>query len=180
MAIQTFEELFSRVLTARKKANIDIILKALGDRQDIGLNNEFGPLKCKWLPYGGRESNESTIGLASKAGRSLTERITNGEDAMLEWAKSQRNGEIPNTPGRAAAEWFGRAVTGPGTGLYSTEDKEGDLSWSLCAVLSDSGLSGAPTVDVVDAGIGLAPDEMPTTILSLQEGNKVTKPYLIG
>ena len=180
MAIQTIEELFSRLLTARKKADIDIILKELGDRQDIGLNTEFGPLMCKWEPYGGRESNESTIGLASKAGRSLTERVTNGEDAMLEWAKSQRNGDIPLTPGRAAAEWFGRAVTGPGTGLYSTEDKEGDLSWSLCVVLSDSGLSGAPTVDVVDAGIGLAPDEMPTTILSLQQGNKVKKPYLIG
>lgn len=180
MAIQSIEELFGRVLAARKKADIDIILKELGDKKDIGLNTEFGSLKCKWVPYGGRESNESTIGLASKAGRSLTERITNGEDAMLELAKTRRNGELPKSPRRAAAEWFGRAETGPGSGLYSTEDKEGDLSRSLCVVLSDSGLSGAPTVDVVDAGIGLAPEEMPTTILSLQEGNKVKKPYLIG
>jgi hypothetical protein len=180
MSIQSIEELYTRVLSARKKAEIDIILKELGDKQDIGLKTEFGPLKCQWAPYGGRESNESTIGLASKAGRSLTERITNGEDAMLEWAKSQRNGETPKSPSLAAAEWFGRAVTGPATGLYSTEEKEGDLSWSLCVVLSDSGLSGAPTVDVVDAGIGIEPEEMPATILSLQEGNKVKKPYLIG
>lgn len=180
MAIQSIEELFSRVLTARKKADIDIILKELGDKQDIGLNADFGSLKCQWVPYGGRESNESTIGLASKAGRSLTERITNGEDALLELAKTQHNGEVPRSPSRAAAEWYGRAETGPNSGLYSTEDQEGDLSRSLCVILSDSGLSGAPTVDVVDAGIGLAPEEMPTTILSLQEGNKVKKPYLIG
>ncbi len=180
MAIQSIEELFGRVLAARKKADIDIILKELGDKQDIGLNTEFGSLKCQWVPYGGRDSNESTIGLASKAGRSLTERITNGEDAMLELAKTQRKRDVPKSPRRAAAEWYGRAETGPSSGLYSTEDKEGDLSRSLCVILSDSGLSGAPTVDVVDAGIGLAPEEMPTTILSLQEGNKVKKPYLIG
>lgn len=180
MAIQSIEELFGRVLTARKKSDIDIILKELGDNRDVGLNTEFGSLKCKWKPYGGRESNESTIGLASKAGRSLTERVTNGEDAMLELAKAQRDGDTPKSPRRAAAEWFGRAETGPSSGLYKTEDKEGDLSRSLCIVLSDSGLSSAPTVDVVDAGIGLAPEEMPTTILSLQVGNKVKKPYLIG
>lgn len=180
MAIQTVEELFERLFAARKKAAIDVILKELGDRQDIGLGVAFGPLKCKWVPYGGRESNESTIGLASKAGRSLTERITNGQDALLELAKLKHNGNVPNSPGRAAAQWFGRAETGPGTGLYSTEDKEGELSRSLCVVLSDSGLSGAPTVDVIDLGIGIAPDSMPSTILSLQEGNKVKKPYLIG
>lgn len=180
MAIQTIEELFARVVSARKKVDVDIILKELGDKQDIGLNTVFGTLKCKWVPYGGRDSNESTIGLASKPGRSLTERITNGEDAMLELAKFQRNGEVPRSPRRAAAEWFGRVETGPGSGLYSTEDTEGDLSRSLCVVLSDSGISGAPTVDVVDAGIGLSPNEMPSTILSLQEGNKVKKPYLIG
>ena len=180
MAIQTINELFTQVLAARKKVDIDIILKELGDKKNIGLNTEFGALKCQWVPYGGRESNESTIGLASKAGRSLTERITNGEDAMLELAKSRSDSEVPKSPRQAAAVWFGRAETGPSSGLYSTEDNEGGLSRSLCVVLSDSGLSGAPTVDVVDAGIGLAPAEMPTTILSLQEGNKVKKPYLIG
>ncbi|MGE3180112.1 MAG: hypothetical protein AB7N71_00650 [Phycisphaerae bacterium] len=180
MAIQSVEELFHRLIYAHKKTEIDIILDELGDRKEVGLNNQFGSLKCKWVPYGGRDSNESTIGLASKAGRSLTERITNGEDAMLELAKSQHDGELPKSPRRAAADWFGRAETGPKSGLYSVEDKEGDLSRSLCVVLCDSGLSGAPTVDVVDAGIGLAPEEMPSTILSLQQGNKVKKPYLIG
>lgn len=180
MAILSIEELFGRVLGARKKADIDIILEELGDRQNAGLDTEFGSLNGRWMPYGGRDSNESTIGLASKGGRSLTERVTNGQDAMLELAKAQRNDEAPKSPRHAAAQWFGRAETGPGSGLYKTEDKEGELSRSLCVVLSDSGMSGAPTVDVVDAGIGLAPQEMPTTILSLQEGNKVKKPYLIG
>lgn len=180
MAIQTIEALFERILSARKKAEIDIILKELGDRKGIGLQTHFGSLKCKWVPYGGRDSNESTIGLASKAGRSLTERITNGEDAMLELAKQAANGEVPKSPRSAAAEWYGRAETGPTSGLYSSEDEEGDLSRSLCVVLVDSGISGAPTVDVLDAGIGLTPEEMPDTILSLQRGNKAKRKYLIG
>jgi hypothetical protein len=38
----------------------------------------------------------------------------------------------------------------------------------------------APTVDVLDKGIGLKPDEFPSTILSLQRGNKLKKLHLIG
>lgn len=180
MTLRSINDLFARIRSARRKNDIDVVLKELGDREDIGLNVEFGALKCRWVPYGGRDSNESTIGLASKGGRSLTERITNAEDALLELAKMQHNGTLPKSPRRAALEWFGRVESGPSSGLYSIESKEGELSRSICMVLSDSGLSGAPTVDVVDAGIGIEPEEMPRTILSLQEGNKVKKPYLIG
>jgi hypothetical protein len=50
----------------------------------------------------------------------------------------------------------------------------------IAVVLSPSGNESAPTVDVVDDGIGLAPDQFPSTILSLQSGNKIQKWYLIG
>lgn len=180
MAILSNDELFARLLHARRRSDIALVLEELGDLQNIGLRNEFGTLRCSWMPYGGSDSNESTIGLASKPGRSLTERITNGEDALLELAKIRHPLETPCTPRQAAADWYGRAETGPNSGLYSIEDNEGDLSRSLVVLLSDSGISGAPTVDVLDAGIGLTPDEMPSTILSLQEGNKIRKPYLIG
>src|SRR5207249_2827813 len=38
----------------------------------------------------------------------------------------------------------------------------------------------APTIDVLDQGIGLRSEEFPDTILSLQRGNKLTKLHLIG
>ena len=38
----------------------------------------------------------------------------------------------------------------------------------------------APTVDVLDSGVGIKPEEFPTTILSLQARNKISKFYLVG
>ncbi|GJM25044.1 MAG: hypothetical protein DHS20C16_14590 [Phycisphaerae bacterium] len=180
MAIQTLDVLFDRVLAARKKSEIQIILKELGDRTSMGLGEKFGPLNCEWVAYGESESNEASIGLSTNAGRSLTERITNGIDALLESAHAESRNGTPRTPSDAAELWFGRDPSGPQSGLYSGEDKEGNLSRSLSVVLADSGVSEAPTVDVIDRGIGLSPEMMPGTILSLQEGNKVKKPYLMG
>jgi len=180
MAINSIDELFRRLLTAQKTAEVEVILKEIGDSASIGLQKTFGPLECSWVPYGESESNESTIGLGTKPGRSLTERVTNGIDAMLELARERDTGEPPTAPSTAAEKWYGRAPTGPREGLFQSEGKEGDLSRAIGVVLCDSGCDGAPTIDVFDAGIGLAPDEMPHTILSLQKGNKVKKHYLMG
>jgi len=38
----------------------------------------------------------------------------------------------------------------------------------------------APTIDVIDNGIGIAPKDFASTILSLQGSNKLKKPYLVG
>lgn len=180
MPIENASALFNRLLVARKKSEIDVILRELGDQPTTGLREVFGPLRCSWEPYGGSESNESTIGLARFAGRSLTERVTNGIDALLELARTRATGDLPASPAQAACEWFGRAISGPRTGLYTSEDKEGDLSRGVSVLLSDSGLSEAPTIDVLDAGIGIVPEDLGQTILSLQEGNKIKKRYLMG
>lgn len=180
MAIKATDELFKRVVGARTPAEVGEILKDLGDSPTAGLDKPFGLLACRWVAYGRSESNESTIGLAGKAGRSLTERITNSVDALLELEKERCVGEPPKSPSAAAEKWYGRPATGPGEGLFRSEDKEGNLSRSIAVVLCDSDVVGAPTVDVIDTGIGLDPAEMPDTILSLQEGNKVKKPYLVG
>jgi hypothetical protein len=47
-------------------------------------------------------------------------------------------------------------------------------------VLNQSGVETAPTVDVIDDGIGIEPGQFPSTILSLQAGNKIRKWYLMG
>jgi hypothetical protein len=47
-------------------------------------------------------------------------------------------------------------------------------------LLHSSGVEYAPTIDVFDDGIGIRPEDFASTILSLQSGNKIRKPYLIG
>ncbi|MCR9096305.1 MAG: hypothetical protein NXI30_18925 [bacterium] len=180
MAIRTADELFSRLSKAREVSEVEVILKEIGDSGTVGLNETFGPLGCKWVPYGATDSNASTIGLGSKPGRSLTERITNAMDAVLELKHHESGSSSPSRPFEAAADWFGRPASGAREGLFQVESKEGDLSRHIGVILSDSGVAGSPTIDVVDDGIGLTADEMPSTILSLQKGNKIKKPYLIG
>ena len=180
MAIGNVQGLFGRVCAARKTTEIEVILKELGDSQSIGLDQKFGSLECRWTAYGGRESNQSTIGLAGKAGRSLTERVTNNIDALIELERRKDPEEPPSTPYSAVKKWFGRTPTGPREGLFQIEDKESDLSRRMGIVLSDSGNEDAPTIDSFDNGVGLTPEEMPNTILSLHEGNKANKRYLMG
>ena len=84
MVINSVQELFQQLLKVTTPLEVKTILSEIGDVTDIGLDRPFGKLQLHWHPYGNKTSNYSTIGLASKPGRSLTERITNGIDAVLE------------------------------------------------------------------------------------------------
>src|SRR5207302_38530 len=90
------------------------------------------------------------------------------------------NMALPNSPRAAAQQWFGRPISGPGEGLFKWPFNEHGYDRKIHAVLQNSGISSAPTIDVIDEGIGIAPSAFPSTILSLQSGNKITKWYLIG
>jgi len=154
-------------------------LRALGDDDEVGLNEPFGPHGVRWLPFGGNASNISTIGLGTKPGKSLTERITNAMDALLEERAQQSTaGDPPESPRHAAQEWFGRPMSGPDSGLYLGLPAAIDKRISV--VMLASGVDEGPTIDVLDHGVGLAPSELAGTILSLQAGNKIRKRHQIG
>lgn len=179
MAINSVQELFNQLLKATTPQEVKNILSEIGDVTDIGLDNPFGKLKLHWHAYGDTTSNYSTIGLASKPGRSITERITNAIDAILE-EHSLKVAAKPNSPQAAVNEWFGRPFSNAESGLFNWKYSEGNYDRKAGLVLCDSGIEEAPTVDVVDFGIGISPDNFPKTILSLQKGNKITKKYLVG
>ncbi len=179
MEINSIQELFNRLLATTSPSDVNNILTEIGDNPEIGLNTPFGPLDIFWHPYGGNTSNFSTIGFATKPGRSLTERLTNCEDAVLE-EKALNTPSRPNSPLRAASEWFGRPVSGPDTGLFKWNYSDGNYDKKVAVVLNSSGNEDAPTLDTIDYGIGIHPEDFPNTILSLQGGNKMTKKYLIG
>ncbi len=176
----TPDKLLDRLVGAVRRGEIASILNDLGDHSDVRMDEPFGKLGYFWHAYGDNPSNFSSTGLGTKPGRSLTERMTNAIDAILESRATSISGELPRSPRSAAQKWFGRAVSAPDSGLFNWDYSSAGYDRKIHVVMNESGEEGKPTVDVIDEGIGLTPDELPSTILSLQEGNKISKFYLIG
>ena len=167
-----------KLLSVRASAQIRSLLQAYGDSDvaTIDAPNKEGLI---WKPFGGTASNISTIGLGTKPGRSLTERLTNAIDALLE-DRVVPAIATPNSPRNAATQWFGRPGSTSETGLFSWKDMPHDFSHRIHVVLQPSDKESAPTIDVIDDGIGIEGKDFARTILSLQGGNKIKKHYLIG
>src|ERR1044071_906491 len=179
MDITSTKALLEAFLHARLSSEVKAVLQELGDSADINLDTPFGNLGLRWHSFGNNPSNISTIGLGTKPGRSLTERLTNAIDALLE-DRVQPQVTPPNSARQAAKAWFGRPISGPDDGLFKWNYSEQSVDKRNSVVLLPSGSEGAPTIDVVDDGIGIRPLEFSSTILSLQSGNKIKKWYLIG
>lgn len=179
MAYSALEDILAAFLSATSSDAVRAILTEVGDRADIGLDQPFGQFGFFWHAFGDNPSNISTIGLSTKPGRSVTERLTNAMDAILE-DRFQANVAPPGSPREAARQWFGRPITGPDDGLFRWNFSQHRIDRRICVVLTASGIETAPTVDVIDDGVGVQPEQFPGTILSLQSGNKIRKWYLIG
>ncbi len=172
-------DILSALLAATSSDDIRAVLGKIGDAGNLELDQPFGPFKLSWHAFGDNLSNLSTIGLGTKPGRSLTERITNAIDAVLEERASQGL-PSPTSAGRAAKQWYGRPLSGPDDGLFRWSFSDHNYDRRIHVILNPSGIESAPIIDVLDDGIGLTPAQFPGTILSLQSGNKIQKRYLIG
>jgi hypothetical protein len=174
--------LLKSLLEATKPSQVREILQAIGDRSDIPVGESFGDGQYHWEFYGGRDSNISSIGLGSKPGRSLTERVTNAIDGVLEKWASNSAGTEPSSPMDAAQRWFGRPPSNAVNGLYSKarEFSVNKYDRLVRVVMTVGDKVTAPTIDVIDDGIGIQPTDFSNTILSLHQGNKITKRYLAG
>lgn len=133
----------------------------------------------RWRAVGDRENNAGTIEIGSDPGLALVERVTNAIDAVIERAaESHLDGtSMPDTPREAVEVWFGL----PDGDMRKIDiPTRQDLANRVVVGLMDGSSRRRPTVRIRDLGIGLSPEELPTTILSLGESNKVGKPYLAG
>lgn len=175
-----FKSLFTNLIAAKSPSDVHSLLISLGDSSEIDIGQPLGPSGLLWHPVGDDTGNISAINLATKAGRSLTERITNALDAVLELRAMKAAGELPQNPRAAAEKWFGRPLSSTDSGLFQWDFAGQKHDRNVSVVLHESGLENAPTVDVLDAGIGITPDMMSKTILSLRAGNKISKFHLIG
>jgi hypothetical protein len=152
---------------ARTRADVEKILE---EAQDAGIAGE------RFL--GDRENNAGTVQMASNPYSAIVERVTNGNDSMLELqAEQNHSNNMPATPREAATRWFGV----PKTGINDlTKDERRSLAENVRVILDESGSKTYPTIVVTDRGIGQHPSEFPTTILSLNRSNKLHKRWLQG
>lgn len=131
------------------------------------------------IPFGGRANNRGAIEVASDPARSLIERVTNGDDALLELEHARHKG-LPEcrTPREAAEAWLGVPVKSGLSGLTPKERQ--DLAENVIVRLEPGEGWQSRILTVIDRGIGIAPERMSDTILSLNESNKIQKHYLAG
>lgn len=131
-----------------------------------------------WAPIGGKENNRGPIEVSADPGRSLVERLTNGIDAILE-AEYERHRGVPDcrSPRQAATAWIGISERGLSE---MTPAQRQAIARRVAIRLSPGDGRQGRLVEVHDLGVGLTPREMPHTILSLNESNKIRKHYLAG
>lgn len=161
----TYESLFAALRNAMSTSEV---ASALNDAEQ----------DWQWRPVGNRENNRGTIEAAADPGRSLVERLTNGMDAVLELEHVTHNG-VPDcrSPKEAAVAWLGVPEAGL-SGMSPAERQR--LAKRVSVTLLDGEGRNKRVVEVTDRGIGIPLDQMTSTILSLNEGNKLTKHYLAG
>lgn len=137
------------------------------------------PTCVAFQPFGRRPNNRGAIEVASDPARSVIERVTNMLDALLE-LEHEKHGGTPacQTPREAASAWLGVPEK---DGLAALTNRERQSLASRAIVSLDPGEgSQSRLVTVTDQGIGIEPESLEDTILSLNESNKIQKHYLAG
>lgn len=134
--------------------------------------------RVSWAWLGDKDNNRGPVEVSVDPGRSLVERLTNGIDAVLEMEYIRHNGiPIARSPRDAATTWLN--VPPRGLSALSPAERRGLARRVEIKILAGEGRNSR-LVEVRDFGTGLSPGEMPTTILGLNEGNKMQKHYLVG
>ena len=132
----------------------------------------------KWVPVGARQNNRGIIEVAADPGRSLVERVTNAIDAVLEAEHDSHDGRPEcRSPREAASAWLN--VPDAGLGSLTIRQRQRLADRVNVLVLAGDNRS-ARILEIRDHGTGLTPEQMPGTILSLNESNKMSKHYLAG
>ncbi|HWQ00335.1 MAG TPA: hypothetical protein VNK92_07675 [Vicinamibacterales bacterium] len=131
-----------------------------------------------WIPIGEKENNRGPIEISADPGRSLVERVTNAIDAVLE-AECERHRGVPEcrSPREAAITWIG--IPEHGLSEMTPAQRQAIAKRVAIRLLPGEGPQ-ARLVEIRDLGVGLTPEEMPDTILSLNASNKIRKHYLAG
>ena len=165
MTEQNIERRLAELLwNGRKMADVEEILNIAKSTSGAG-----------WRPVGDRPNNTGTITMGSEPGLAVVERITNAFDALLELGCALNPAVEVSTPREAAAAFYGI----PTSGLAEMDEPRAVADNTILS-LEDSGVTRRPTILIRDRGMGESADRFPKTLLSLNENNKVSKPWTMG
>lgn len=133
-----------------------------------------------WPSIGGLRNNSLACDLASGPMPALIERVTNGQDAVVEngMVLASLTGILPEpkSPREAVSILFGIDDE-----MDSTPHAIlADVASKLVVSLHDGSEHQTPTCIIRDKGIGQHPSRFPATLLSLCSDNKTDKPWLHG
>lgn len=163
------KEFYQALQAASSIAEVEAAINAFEEAYPSGL---------RWVPFGGRENNRGAIEASADPGRSVVERATNGIDAVLE-AEYERHAGRPTcrSPKEAATAW----LNVPEGGLSEmTPAQRRTLAQRVTIKILPGNGRESRIVEIRDRGIGISPEQMPSTILSLNAPNKLQKHYLTG
>jgi hypothetical protein len=149
-------------------------------RSRLGHFEKNSKLPVVWHPFNDSTSNDGPMSLNAYPGRAFIERVTNEGDANLEAKAAGQSGPMPSSPSLAAATWFGLDGHALSVGLDDNQLRA--IAQNTVTVTGFVGNTDHTDsiFDARDFGIGLTGAEMPSTILSLNRGNKKNKPWLTG
>lgn len=164
------EAVVRRLASCKTSAEAQALLKELLDHHG-----------AKFRPLGDMPGNHGAVEVGGNADSAMIERGTNAIDATLD-LKAEREPALKAL--RSPREFVEKAYGIPG-GQLAEEHRVKKLE----RLVEEAGIfyrfhngdrSRTMTIDVRDHGIGIAPDLMPNTILSLHGTNKISKWYLMG
>ena len=165
------KDYYKRLIEADKVSQVEEVLDQI--------ESEYAD-RLSWVPVGGKENNSGPIQVSSDEGRSLIERVTNGVDAILEREHDEHKG-IPDcrTPKEAAYSWLSIPIDRGLSALSQVQRREMAVNNLIVRLLPGED-KNSRIVEAVDNGTGISAEEIPKTILSLNESNKIRKYYLCG
>jgi len=161
--------------------NVNDLLKLRKPKEIEEVIKKYLKKGYKFIPVGGVSNNAGPIEVATESVSPLVERTTNMFDGILELhATTKGSGQtLPQSPREAVARWSD--VKG-GHVFYLSPDERQVIANQAQIIMDESG-SGKdkfPTIIFRDHGIGLHPTDWANTVLSLNKGNKLDKPFLAG
>jgi hypothetical protein len=133
-----------------------------------------------WTPLGNKEGNFGLVNIGSDPGFAFVERVTNALDALIDHAARAAPAAVVaglSTPRAAVATLF---AIPEGRVVHAAPERQDQIAAGAGVLIGDGSLVARPRLEVRDSGTGLAPDDMPATILNLAGSNKISKPYLAG
>lgn len=161
-----------KLLVAKGRDDIFFVLDTL--------HSLDGGKAISWRPLGDREGNFATVHLTANPEVSLIERITNGIDATFErLAEEKPELKLLRTPRDFSEKALG-FKGGVIADSIKRRKKTAAVESGVDVILWDGDSPETPTIDITDKGVGLSNQEIPQTILSLNQSNKITKWYLMG